>query len=124
MLPTPNPNVIYRAMGDGAVLFSTADEVYFGLNTVGARVWSLLPPTCDTLDALCVELGRAYPDVDSAVLRADAADLLDELVANRLAVPPGGAADAEPAPRSPDDQTADDPDSAAQADVADPKRVG
>ena len=45
MLPVPNPKVLFKSMSDGAVLFSTDNEVYFGLNSVGARVWELLPPS-------------------------------------------------------------------------------
>jgi DNA-directed RNA polymerase specialized sigma24 family protein len=32
LLPTPNPDVIHKAVADGAVLLSTRDEVYYGLN--------------------------------------------------------------------------------------------
>ena len=44
VLPTRNPKIIFKALATGAVLYSPQDEVYFGLNPVGVRVWELLPP--------------------------------------------------------------------------------
>ncbi|HJU88924.1 MAG TPA: PqqD family protein [Gemmatimonadaceae bacterium] len=79
MLPVANPRVIYRSLPDGAVLFSTVDEVYFGLNTVAARVWELLPPATRSLDELLSILERQYPEVRPEVLRSDVLDLLAEL---------------------------------------------
>jgi hypothetical protein len=122
MLPTPSPTVIYRVMSDGAVLFSTADEVYFGLNAVGARVWSLLPPTCDTIESLCSELGRTYPEVAPEMLQADVAELLDELAANGLVIQRGDRNGTRP-PGPPEAPSNAEP-AAAEADVADAKRVG
>ena len=87
MLPVANPNVIFKTLSDGAVLFSTEDEVYFGLNEVGARVWELLPPRCSTLDELCTLLAAKYPEVDEAVIRADVTELLADLLAHRLLMP-------------------------------------
>jgi hypothetical protein len=71
----------------GAVLLSTAEEVYYGLNSVGARVWKLLPPLHRNLEELCSVLALEYPDVDAEELRADVAALLDDLVRSRLVVP-------------------------------------
>ena len=89
MLPVANPKVIYKALSDGAVLFSTEEEVYFGLNEVGARVWELLPPVMRTLDEVCAALTVQYPDADPAMIRADVMELLAELVSHRLVVPRG-----------------------------------
>ena len=85
-LPTPSPQVIHRSLPDGAVLFSTADEVYFGLNSVASRVWELLPPVLTTLGELCTTLQAEYPDVPPAIIRADIVELLDHLRANHLVV--------------------------------------
>jgi hypothetical protein len=87
MLPVANPKVLFRALSEGAVLFSTTDEVYFGLNAVGARVWQLLPPATDTLDELCARLAPEYPEVDSQVIRGDVEELLAELTAHGLVLP-------------------------------------
>ena len=90
MLPVANPKVIYKALLDGeAVLFSTEEEVYFGLNEVGARVWELLPPATNSLDELCAALSVQYPDADPAVIRADVMELIAELSNHRLVIPHG-----------------------------------
>jgi hypothetical protein len=84
MLPVANPKVIYKPLADGAVLFSTEDEVYFGLNAVGARVWELLPPATSSIDELCGRIAAQYADVDPNVIRADVTELIAELAAHRL----------------------------------------
>jgi hypothetical protein len=90
MLPVANPKVIYKALLDGeAVLFSTEEEVYFGLNEVGARVWELLPPATNSLDELCAAVAVQYPDADPAMIRADVMELIAELSSHRLVIPHG-----------------------------------
>lgn len=83
-LPSPNTHVVFCEVADGAVLLSTADETYFGLNLVGARIWALLPPANTTLETMCEALAREFPDVDPAVLQDDVAALLTELRRNGL----------------------------------------
>jgi len=88
VLPRPHPAVVFRTVTDGAVLLHMEDEIYFGLNPVGASIWELLPPTCSDLDDLCTRLIEKYPDVDSAVLRQDVVELLAQLQESRLVVSP------------------------------------
>ncbi|MGH7720022.1 MAG: PqqD family protein [Gemmatimonadaceae bacterium] len=90
MLPSARPEVVFTSLSDGGVLFSAATEEYFGLNPVGARVWELLPPVTTSIDELCERLGRDYPDVPLSAIRADVAELLDELAAHRLVWAQGG----------------------------------
>ena len=87
VLPTRNPKVIFKALATGAVLYSTDDEVYFGLNPVGVRVWELLPPVHKTLDEVCRVLAAEYPDAPEDVIRTDVSELLDELIKLGLLVP-------------------------------------
>jgi hypothetical protein len=84
VLPVVNPAVIYRSLTEGAVLFSTEDEVYFGLNGVGARVWELLSADHHDFDGICDVLSAEYSDVSFDVLRQDIEELLEDLQANRL----------------------------------------
>lgn len=94
MLPQPAATVVFQRIDDGAVLFAPATEIYFGLNEVGARVWELLPPVCESLDDVCAQLASAYPDVAAATLRADVEELLAQLLSEGLVTPrDGGAAD-------------------------------
>ena len=90
-LPKPNPEVIYRAVEDGAVLLSSKDEVYYGLNTVGKYIWEHLPPVLQTLEELSTSLSAVYPDIPVETIRADACELLAELLANGLVSPPAGS---------------------------------
>lgn len=86
-LPTASPFVMYRQLPDGAVLFSSVEEVYFGLNPTGAFVWEHLAPMCSTVDEVCVEVGRRFPGADPDRVRQDVSRLLRELTANRLVQP-------------------------------------
>jgi Coenzyme PQQ synthesis protein D (PqqD) len=86
VLPSPGPAVVCCEVEDGAVLLSTADEVYFGLNRVGLRIWRLLPPVHHELDDLCEVLAREYPEVERDLLRADVESLLADLLVNGLVV--------------------------------------
>ncbi|MGI9042045.1 MAG: PqqD family protein [Gemmatimonadales bacterium] len=84
MLPVQNPDVIYQALEEGAVLFSVKEEVYFGLNPVGARVWEALPLVTGSWDELFAALEARYPAVDPTTLRADVRELINELLAHGL----------------------------------------
>jgi len=86
MLPQPHPGVLFKTVSDGAVLLHVEEEIYFGLNDVGARIWQMLPPTCADLDELCAQLSKVYAEVAPEVLRADVLELLAELEANQLVV--------------------------------------
>jgi hypothetical protein len=83
MMPVPHPQVISRAVGDGSILFHSADEVYFGLNRVGARVWELLPAV-ESMDELTAAISAEYPDAPADSVRADVAELLEQLAAQGL----------------------------------------
>lgn len=90
MLPVASPHVIFRQLSDGAVLFSSSDEVYYGLNEVGAKIWTLLPPVSGSMDELCAAVAACYPGTDAAVIRSDIEELIAELLAHRLLIPNGG----------------------------------
>jgi hypothetical protein len=65
-----------------AVILHLKSGVYYGLNTVGARVWSLIQEP-KTVDALLVTLLDEY-DVDSGRCEFDLLALLSELKDNDL----------------------------------------
>ena len=83
-LPHPNPAVVFCEVEEGAVLLSTTEEVYYGLNPVGARIWSLLTSPNQSLESLCAALAADYPEVDAEALQADVALVLDDLLRNQL----------------------------------------
>ena len=83
-LPHPSPTAIFKELDEGGVLLSTTDEVYFGVNPVGAKIWSLLPPVTQTFGELCAMLEQQYPDAGADVIRADAQEFLEALMASGL----------------------------------------
>jgi hypothetical protein len=83
-LPSPVPEVIFQNMTDGAVLLLPSDEIYFGLNEVGALIWSWLPPECQGIRELCDRLCEKFPDVPRGTIEQDVRELLDELLAQGL----------------------------------------
>lgn len=78
-LPEPRADVIFQAVPDGAVLLATHDEIYYGLNAVGAEIWTLLLAGPGSMEVLCARLGERYPEVALDVLRADVLELLTDL---------------------------------------------
>lgn len=80
-----SPNVQFRAVHDEVVLLDSRDDAYFALNPTGAVVWSVLaggqPP-----EVAAAELVAQF-GVSPEVARADAAALIDQLVARGLLEP-------------------------------------
>jgi hypothetical protein len=72
------PGVLTQAVEDALVLLSLESEVYFELDSVGARIWQLLGERGDA-DGVVPELLQEY-DVDEASLRRDVSRLVTELV--------------------------------------------
>lgn len=86
MLPRPNPAVLFQLMPDGGVLLDPQQEIYFGLSTVGAQIWQLLPPVKDNLAEVCGALRQLYPETDPRVLESDLYEFLEALSAQGLLV--------------------------------------
>lgn len=87
-LPIPHPDTLFRATSEGGVLLQMQEEIYYGLNTVGARIWELLPPECSRLEALVDRMSETYPDAGRDVLRQDVTELLESLLEAGLVVQP------------------------------------
>jgi hypothetical protein len=79
------PDVLFRVVGDEAVLVNLNTEMYLGLNAVGARMWSLLGSS-RSIEAACDALIEEY-DVDAAELRRDLAVFVDQLLDQKLLEP-------------------------------------
>jgi hypothetical protein len=87
MLPIPHHAVIYKRVDGGAVVYHAADEIYYGLNDLGARIWELLP-SCATVEALGEHLHREFPDVSADRIHGDVRALVESLVGYGLLEPP------------------------------------
>ena len=84
MLPRPKSSVVYRPMPDGGVLFSPTDETYFGLNQTGACIWENLAPVRSSIEEVCAEITKKFPDAPPDVVRDDVGKLLKELAEGGL----------------------------------------
>jgi len=74
--------ILFRELDGESVILSLDSETYFGLDEVGTRTWELLragPTIQAAYETLCAEY-----DVDSAQLRRDLEELLDQLVGHKL----------------------------------------
>ncbi|HLB45342.1 MAG TPA: PqqD family protein [Candidatus Limnocylindrales bacterium] len=76
------PDLLASRFGDETVLLSLRDGVYYGLEDVGARVWSLLQ-TPTTLDAIRDAVVAEY-SVEPARCERDLRALLGDMVARGL----------------------------------------
>lgn len=85
-LPAPSPSVIFKELPDGAVLYCSESEVYFGLNEVGVAIWASLPPVLHTFDELVSEISGRFPGMELETIRSDAREFVEDLVENGLAV--------------------------------------
>ena len=75
---TISPEVLFREVSGEMVLLDMASENYFGLDTIGARIWGLLEfgvSVGEALDTLMQEY-----EVDRETLENDMTELLEKLV--------------------------------------------
>ncbi len=70
-------------------MFLPETEVYYGMNTVAATVWELLPQAADSLDKLCSLIQERFPDAELEQIRSDVVALLDDLEQAGLTDAPG-----------------------------------
>lgn len=92
-LPSARGSVIYQEMDDGAVLYCTESEVYFGLNATGVHIWRFLAEAEGSLDELVRAIEQTFPDAPDGTVRADVEEFLAaleeaELVTRGPARPP------------------------------------
>lgn len=76
-------HVVFQRVSDGAILLSTAEEVYYGLNEVGAQVWERLSDE-EGLEEIIEALRERYPDVDAERIRSDVEEVVEELTREGL----------------------------------------
>ncbi len=72
-----NPQVLFRELSGEAVLLNLESGVYYGLDPVGTRVWTLVTRQ-QPLAAVCATLQDEY-DVSADVLAADVQTLVADL---------------------------------------------
>lgn len=87
---TMSDDVVYRALGAEAIVLDLKSGIYFGLNEVGTRIWSLAVD--HDLGNVCSQLATEFDAAPSAIER-DVLELIEQLVAKQLVqvVTPGAA---------------------------------
>ena len=75
-------NVLIRFLDQESVLLNLSTERYFGLDSVGTRMWQLVTSSPSVEDAY-VQLMEEF-EVNPQVLRSNLSDLLDHLAENGL----------------------------------------
>ena len=77
-------NVLIRFLDHESVLLNVDTEKYFGLDSVGTRMWQLAT-SAPSVDAAMAQLLEEY-DVSADTLRSDLSGLLEHLKENGLIV--------------------------------------
>lgn len=85
-LPRVNPDIVWAQVAEGAVLFSTTSEPYYGANQVAAYVWEELQSSNGTFEDLCAAVQRRFPDAPADELRGDVRELLGDFARHGLLV--------------------------------------
>ena len=75
-------NVLIRFLDQESVLLNLNTERYFGLDSVGTRMWQLVT-SAPTIEPAYCQLIEEF-DADPERLRSDLSDLLNHLVENGL----------------------------------------
>jgi hypothetical protein len=74
--------VLWRDLGDEALLLDLVSEEYIGLDTVASRFWQLVSGGALLTDAVAAVIDEF--DADEAVVRHDLVAFVDDLVAKGL----------------------------------------
>jgi Coenzyme PQQ synthesis protein D (PqqD) len=74
--------VIFRVLGDEAVILNLATSRYFGLNSVGTRLWQLMAEHGS--EEKVIQAFLAEYEVEEKQLRHDLADLIQQLTQKGL----------------------------------------
>jgi hypothetical protein len=82
------PQVMARTVGEETVILDLASGTYFGLDSVGARIWQLMGEG-RTLAEVCDRMLDEY-DVEREALERDLFDLLEALAGQNLVEKPRG----------------------------------
>jgi hypothetical protein len=77
-------DVVFRALGDESVILSLDTGMYYGLDPVGTRIWTLLADR--DLAAVAATIHEEF-DADLTEIQTDVLALVEEFLAKRLVQP-------------------------------------
>ncbi len=88
---TTSADVMFRTVGDEAVILNLKTELYLGLDPVGTRMWELLTKSASIEEAFAALLSEY--EVEDAKLRTDLEEFIGKLLEQGLVeVSPGQSA--------------------------------
>jgi hypothetical protein len=85
-LPRIKPDVVWTQVAEGAVLFSTSQELYYGANHVAAYVWEQLQLSTASFNDLCAAVRERFPDAPADAVPTDVRELLEDFARHGLVV--------------------------------------
>jgi hypothetical protein len=94
-VPRHSEGVIFRLVGDEAIVLSLDSSYYYSLDPIGSEIWAMCDGTHSVqsmLDRVCAEY-----EVDWDRARRDLLDLIDDLKREELITIDGVAAETRPA---------------------------
>jgi hypothetical protein len=77
-------NVVWREVGAEVVILDLTSNNYFGLNSIGSRVWHLIAQNRPIDEIVTTLLGEF--DVDAEQLQADIQELIEQLESKGLLI--------------------------------------
>ena len=77
-----SPDVLYRDLEGQAVILDLSSGLYFGLNEVGTRIWTLIGEGRSVADIVQI-LSREY-EADASNIERDVRELADALLSRNL----------------------------------------
>ena len=80
----PSEDAVESAVGDETIILHLKNGTYFGLDTMGTRIWALLKDGMQPV-AICDRLAADY-GADRDLVETDVRQFLDDLAANDIVV--------------------------------------
>ena len=80
-----NPDVVFRVLGENAVIVDLSTNRVFELNPTGVAIWEGIGRG-ESLDTICAGLAASF-DVDEATARSETSDLVARLRTAGLLTP-------------------------------------
>lgn len=78
-----NSEILSSKIDEEAILMSIEEEFYFGLDSIGSRIWELLSIKPATVNELVVLLMKEY-EVNEKVCREDVQQFIDKISIKKL----------------------------------------
>lgn len=78
-----NEKILFQKLGDEAVILHLDSEEYFGLDSIGTRIWELLMGEGGSIEKILPILKEEY-DVEEKVLKKDIEELVENLIKEKI----------------------------------------